>query len=56
MIVKMCLRQLVRPEKPLPIRGVGDCTVCIQHPDNVHCKIFYPISINVEILKDEEDA
>ena len=56
--MKMCLRQVFRPERPLGIKGVGDCTVCVPDEDNKNCKMFFTITIGFYTVseKGEEDA
>jgi hypothetical protein len=43
--LKICLRQLIRPDSNLNIEGVGDCTMCKKDKENKKCKMYYPITV-----------
>jgi len=53
--MKLCLRQWIRPTGPkVEVKGVGDCTKCIPHEDNVQCRLYYPITISTYEVEDKE--
>lgn len=53
--MKKCLRQFMRPSRPLPIEGVGDCTICkTDEKNNKKCRLYVPINVTtIEVEKDE---
>lgn len=40
-----CLGQLLRPERHIPVDGVGNCTTCQKDERNKLCKNYKPIRI-----------
>lgn len=41
----VCLHQLARPKRRIKMPGVGDCTKCTAHVNNMDCGIFKPVSV-----------
>jgi hypothetical protein len=42
-----CLNHAIKPESEYKKDGQGDCSICIPHPDNIHCSAYQPVKITI---------
>jgi len=52
--MRYCLRHLSRPDGPLRLPGVGDCTTCMPDEKNQECAMYYPINVTEIEIKEKE--
>lgn len=53
--VVWCLNHLFPPKHFAPMNGVGNCKICIPDKDNVMCKGYKALIINIMEIKDKEN-